>query len=237
MNRKLIDLTLLERFKKMFDKKLEVLNTEVDERFGEVNANLEQVFQSGSNAKQMIVDACVAAGAKVSIQDLWEIIAESIKSEMIVVKSSGIILYGKDAIVKWNGKSSSGHTDAFDVTKINRIIVSVTARAGGYSNGSNIRLVDGGRAVINIKSDNYNKTQTFEKWDIIGAQTTYSGTLTFDTKNATGNCIITMTSYYRQSSDYHYGEPKPADDTGWVSGYQSSGSQCGGTITGAKGYV
>lgn len=44
MNRKLIDLTLLEcfkkKFEKMFDKKLEVMNTEVEKRFGEVNANL-----------------------------------------------------------------------------------------------------------------------------------------------------------------------------------------------------
>lgn len=233
MNRKLIDLPLLECFKKKFDKKLEAMNTEVEERFEEVNANLEQVFQSGSNAKQMIVDACVAAGSKITIQDPWDVIAASIKSELIVINSSGIVLYGSGSVVNWNGTNKSGHSDAFEVTKINKIIVSVGASHTGYSNGSNIRLVGGGRAVINVKSDNYNKTQTFEQWDIIGGDRNSYSTLTFDTKSATGNCTITMTSYFRKSSDYHYGEPKPADDTGWVVGY----NETGGWITGAKGYV
>lgn len=45
MNHKLIDLPLLARFKdkfeRKFDKKLEDLNAEIDEKFGEVNANLD----------------------------------------------------------------------------------------------------------------------------------------------------------------------------------------------------
>ncbi len=40
MNHKLIDLPLLARFKDKFERKLEDLNTEVDEKFEEVNANM-----------------------------------------------------------------------------------------------------------------------------------------------------------------------------------------------------
>ncbi len=44
MNHKLIDLPLLARFKDKFERKLEDLNTEVDEKFEEVNANLENML-------------------------------------------------------------------------------------------------------------------------------------------------------------------------------------------------
>ena len=44
MNHKLIDLPLLARFKEKFERKLEDLNTEVDEKFEEVNANLENML-------------------------------------------------------------------------------------------------------------------------------------------------------------------------------------------------
>ena len=44
MNHKLIDLPLLARFKDKFERKLEDLNTEVDGKFEEVNANLENML-------------------------------------------------------------------------------------------------------------------------------------------------------------------------------------------------
>ena len=44
MNHKLIDLPLLARCKDKFERKLEDLNTEVDEKFEEVNANLENML-------------------------------------------------------------------------------------------------------------------------------------------------------------------------------------------------
>lgn len=52
MNHKLIDLPLLvyfkdkfeRKFERKFDKKLEDLNAEIDEKFGEVNANLENML-------------------------------------------------------------------------------------------------------------------------------------------------------------------------------------------------
>ena len=44
MNHKLIDLPLLARFKEKFERNLEYLNTEVDEKFEEVNANLENML-------------------------------------------------------------------------------------------------------------------------------------------------------------------------------------------------
>ncbi|MCI8334272.1 MAG: hypothetical protein HFH25_06800 [Lachnospiraceae bacterium] len=90
MNHKLIDLPLLARFKDKFERKLEDLNTEVDEKFEEVNANLEQVFRSGSNAKQMIVDACVAAGLNITTEDSWNIIATTIEEDLLYIPPSGI---------------------------------------------------------------------------------------------------------------------------------------------------
>lgn len=79
MNHKLIDLPLLARFKdkfeRKFDKKLEDLNAEIDEKFGEVNAN----FQGAADA---IGDAISGLGVAVPEGATLLEMADIIKSSL-----------------------------------------------------------------------------------------------------------------------------------------------------------
>ena len=193
---------------------------------------INEVFQSASNGKQAIIDAITGSnGQEFTMDNTFEEIAAYIANNCIVLIGN-IVLYPNSELCGWNGDQYVGYTDYFDVSKFSSIVVSATAYApNGYTNNSNRFWSYSGRAVITIEyadGSKENGTVTFDRGTSSASGGTSTDTFTFNTSEKTGNCKISVQSYYKNNAKWEDGDSGP-----WTAG-KGNGY---GYITSAIGYA
>lgn len=193
---------------------------------------IDAVFRSASDGKQAIIDAIAGSnGQEFTLENSFEEIAAYIANNCIVLIGN-IVLYPDSEICGWNGDKYVGYTDYFDVSKFSSIVVSATAYApNGYTNNSNRFWSYSGRAVITVEyadGTTDSGTVTFDRGTSSASGGTSTDTFTFDTSGKTGNCKISVQSYYKNNAKWEDGSSGP-----WTAGTGNGY----GYITSAIGYA